>query len=156
MGPASVSDKCYAGWRETMTKLQQRGYVSSVRHTDHTIGFATAEITDKGKAFFAHVTSGSFYCTVRIVGDLKIADMRVGSIKLSAGGNRAQVKFRSQAAEPFRIMWKDELFAVGCGAEVDPAVVIGRDDVAGHAHFRFQKDGWRIETVLLGEHRAEE
>jgi len=42
------------------------------------------------------------------------------------------------------------------GAEVGPAVVIGRDDVAGHAHFRFQKGGWQIETVLLGEHLAEE
>ena len=156
MGPASVSDKCYAGWRGTMTKLQQRGYLSSVRPTDHAIGFSTAEVTSKGKAFFDHLTSGSFYCTVRIVPGLETADVRVGAIKLSEDGKRAQVEFRSQAAEPFRIMWEAELFAVGCGAELDPAVVIGRDDVAGHAHFRFQKGGWQIETVLLGEHLAEE
>ena len=156
MGPASVSDKCYAGWRKTMTTLRQKGYLSSFRHTDHEIGFATAEVTGKGKAFFDHLTPGSFYCTVRIVPDLKAADVRVGGIKLSEGGQRAQVEFRSQPAEPFWIMWENELFAGGCGAEADPAVVIDQEGVAGHAHFQFHEAGWRIDKVLLGEHRAEE
>ena len=156
MGPASVSDTCYAGWRETLTTLRQKGYLSSFQDADHRIGFAMADVTRKGKAFFGHVTSGSFYCTVRIVPDLKAADVRVGGIKLSAGGKRAQVEFRTQAAEPFSIMWANELFAAGCGAEVDPAVVIHQEGVAGHAHFQFRKAGWRIDSVLLGEHRAEE
>jgi hypothetical protein len=156
MGPASVSDKCYAGWLETMTTLQQKGYLSSVRHADHAIGFSTAKVTGKGKAFFDHTTSGSFYCTVQIVPDLESADMRMGAINLSADGKRAQVEFRTQPAEPFRIMWENELFAAGCGAEVDPSVVIDRESIPGHAHFRFRKARWQIEKVLLGEHRAEE
>ena len=156
MGPAPVSDKCYTGWRETMTKLQQRGYLSSVRPTDHAIGFSTAEVTRKGKAFFGHLTSGSFYCTVRIVADLKAADVRVGVIKHLVGGKRAQVEFRSRPAEPFRIMWENELFAGGCGAEVKPAVVIDPQGVAGHAHFQFREDEWRIDRVLLGAHLDQE
>ncbi|MDA1315332.1 MAG: hypothetical protein O2968_18530 [Acidobacteria bacterium] len=156
MGPTSVSDKCYDGWRETMATLQQKGYLSSVRPTDHAIGFSTAEVTSKGKAFFDHLAAGSFYCTVRIVPDLKAANVQGGSIKLSAGGKRAQIEFRSRPTEPFRIMWENELFAAGCGGEVDTAVGIDQGDVTGHAHFRFQKGGWRIERVLLGEHRAEE
>ena len=156
MGPASVNDTCYAGWRKTMTTLQQKGYLSSFRQADHEIDFGKAEMTRKGKAFFGHVTSGSFYCTVRIVPDLEAAAVRVGAIKLSAGGKRAQVEYRTQAAEPFSIMWANELFAAGCGAEMDPAVVINQEGVAGHAHFQFRKAAWRIDSVLLGEHRAEE
>ena len=156
MGPTSVNDKCYAGWRKTMTTLQQKGYLRSFRQADHQIGFATAEVTRKGKAFFGHYTPGSFYCTVRIVPELKAADVRVGEIKLSAGGKRAQVEFRSQPAEAFWIMWENELFAAVCGGEVDAAVVINQEGVAGHAHFQFRQAGWRIDKVLLGEHGDEE
>ncbi len=156
MGPASVSDECYAGWLATMTTLRRKGYLSSVRHTDHAIGFSTAQVTDKGKAFFDHVTSGSFYCTVQIVPDLETADVRVGAIRFSADGKRAQVEFRTLATEPFRIMWESELFAAGCGGEVDPAVFIDQESVVGHAHFRFRKAAWRIDSVLLGGHLAEE
>jgi hypothetical protein len=156
MGPAAVSDKCYAGWIETMATLRQKGYLSSVRHTDHAIGFSTAKVTGKGKAFFDHVTSGSFYCTVQIVPDLETADPRVGVIRFSSDGKRAQVEFRTPASEPFRIMWENDLFAAGCGADVDRAVVVDQESVAGHAHFRFRKAAWRLDTVLLGGHLAEE
>lgn len=144
--PASVNEECYSGWRNTMATLHQQGYLRSFRPKDDQIGFATAEVTRKGKSFFDYLAPGSFYCTVRIVKDLKTADVSVGGVKLSANGKRAQVEFRSRPTEPFRIMWENELFAAGCGAEVDPAVVIGQDDVAGHAHFRFRKGEWRIEA----------
>ena len=47
-------------------------------------------------------------------------------------------------------MWENELFGGGCGAEVDPAVVIDQEEVAGHAHFQFHEAGWRIDKGVTG------
>ena len=156
MGPASVNDKCYAGWRNAMTTLQRKGYLNSFRQAEHEIGIVATEVTRKGEAFFGHLTPGSFYCTVRIVPDLEAAEVRIGAIQVSADGNRALVEFRSPPSEPFRIMWENELFADGCGADVDAAAVIDQQGVVGHAHFQLRQAAWQVETVFVGEHHAEE
>jgi len=156
MGPSSVSENCFAGWRRTMNNLQQEGYLTSFRDTDDQIALASTDLTAKGKTFFDHLTAGSIYCTVRLIPDLGAADARVGDIKLSADGKRARIEFRSKLSEPFRIMQANSLFVDGCGAELNPAVVIDEEYAVGHAHFKSKKGRWKIEKVLLGQHSTEE
>lgn len=156
MGPTSVSQGCFSGWRTAMNKLRQEGYLTSFRDADNQAALAAADLTVKGKAIFAHLTAGSIYCTVRLIPRLDAADMQIGDIQLSADGKRAKTEFRAKPSEPFWIMRRNGLFADGCGAELSPAVAIEEEHVSGHAHFRFRKGRWQAERVLLGEHLADE
>lgn len=156
MGPISVSQDCYSGWRAAMNELRQEGYLTSFQDVGGQIALTPSDLTAKGKAFFAHLTAGSVYCRVRLIPGLAAADVRIGDVKISANRKRAEADFRKTLSEPFRIMRANGLFAAGCGADMDPAVATDGATVAGHAHFRFRKGRWQAERVLLGEHRADE
>ena len=139
-----------------MNQLQQQGYLTSFRDADSQIALSAADLTAKGKASFAHLTTGSIYHTVRLIPKLDAADLRIGSMAFSADGRQAQATFRAKLSKPFRIMRANELFKDGCGAELNPSVVIKGEHVAGHAHFESAKAGWRIERLFLGAHDPNE
>ena len=156
MGPTSVSENCYDGWRSAMNQLKQEGYRTSFRDVDDQIVLASTDLTAKGKAFFSHLTTGSIYCTARLIPQLGAADLQIGELMSSADGRHVQARFRAKLSKPFRIIRANGLFKDGCGAELNPAVVIEGNYVAGHAHFDSTKAGWRLEKFFLGEHGPNE
>ena len=162
MGPTSVTPDCFKDWRAAMHELRQEGYLTSFRGAEDQIAITPADLTAKAKAIVLHVTTASLYGTVRLIPILEAADLRIGEIDLSENRKRAQVEFHATVSEPVRIMRANGLFANGCGADVDPAVMTDNATVAGHAHFRFRKGlrfrkgRWHVERVLLGEHRADD
>ena len=102
---------------------------------------------------------GSFYCTLNIVSTLRetgLQILRVTRFKEAGAYTGALVVFRIQPAEPFLILWRNEIFEGSCGAEIHPSIHIDNNGIDGHAHIAAKRNGWRVKKVLLGIHAEDE
>ena len=159
MGPLTVSPQCRKAWLSSFEGLVEKGYLSGFTRQEAALSVDPAQVTPRGEPFLGRLVPGSFYYTLNIVSTLRetgLQILRVTRFKEAGAYTGALVVFRIQPAEPFLILWRNEIFEGSCGAEIHPDVRIEDNGIKGHAHISARRSGWRVEKVLLGMHAEDE
>ena len=154
-GPAPVSERCLASWRDAFEELTNLNYLSGFHEIDDQLGITTSQLTARGREFLRPLTPGSSFWVVTAAtgepaGDLEIVQM-IGEKR-----KRVFVEFRTKTTGPFAVMWRNRLFNSECRGELDDAEMFDDRGVIGHAHFRFRRTGWKVARVLPGRHGGDE
>ena len=63
-GPAPVSERCLASWRDAFEELTNLKYLSGFHEIDDQIGITTSQLTDRGREFLRPLTPGSSFWVV--------------------------------------------------------------------------------------------
>ena len=156
MAPVPMSKQCFESWRATLEQLVESGYLSDFQRTEAGIGIRTAQLTAKGRQFFGPALPGRFYSSVEIMEPSNAAGIKVTHLLRGPGKRKTSVRFRWRASEPFALMWKNQLFTKQCQGDIGLTGLSGEGSVAGHSHFVFKNQEWKLEKVIVGEHRDKE
>ena len=154
-GPAPVSERCLASWRDAFEELTKLNYLSDFHEIDDQIGISTSQLTARGREFLRPLTPGSSFWVVTAATGEPADDPEIGRI-IGEKRKRVFVEFRTKTTGPFAVMWRNRLFNSECRGEVGDAEMFDDQGLIGHAHFRFRKTGWKVERVLPGRHGGDE
>ena len=154
-GPAPVSERCLASWRDAFEELTNLNYLSGFHEIDDQLGITSSQLTARGREFLRPLTPGSSFWVVTAATGEPADDPEIGRI-IGEKRKRVFVEFRTKTTGPFAVMWRNRLFNSECRGEVDDAEMFDDQGLIGHAHFRFRKKGWKVERVLPGRHGGDE
>ncbi len=154
-GPAPVSERCLASWRDAFEELTNLNYLSGFHEIDDQLGITSSQLTARGREFLRPLTPGSSFWVVTAAtgeppGDPEIVRM------IREKRKRVFVEYRTKTTDSFAVMWRNRLFNSECRGEVDGAGLFDDRGLISHAHFRFRGKSWKVERVLPGRHRGDE
>ena len=154
-GPAPVSERCLASWRDTFEELTNLNYLVGFHEVDDRLAISTSQLTARGREFFHPLTQGSSFGIVKAATDESAGDPEIIQM-ISEKNKHVVAEFRTKTTDPFAVMWRNRLFDSECRGELGEADMFDDQGLIGHAHFRFRRAGWKVEQVLAGRHRRGE
>ena len=154
-GPAPVSPRCLASWRDAFEELTNRNYLSGFHEVDDRLAITTSQLTPQGREFFRPLMPGSCFWVVTAATGEPARDPEIIQM-IGEKQKHLFVEFRTKTTDPFAVMWRNRLFNSECRGEVQESGLFDDRGLISHAHFRFRGKGWKVERVLPGRHRGDE